>query len=242
METATGANEVNVLIEACHSGSFIDRLAGVAQSISKAGRVVITSTGRDNNAYASAQGAYFSDAFFSCAAASSDLKTCFNQAKQAVATTGNNQTPWLDDNGDGVSSAGDGLYADDRYVAHFFGALPPRILGATVTIQGGSGVLSATVERGDEPVDLVWAAVYPPSFQEPTVTTLELGVPMVRLAADPDVAGVYRATYPGGFAEAGQYRVVFYAQDRSETYAQPRLVVTGGHKVYLPLVLRKRSR
>ena len=73
-----------MIIEACHSGSFID-WASPGQtdydSLSKAGRVIITSTDRAHNAYASAQGAYFSDAFFSCIAASKELKTCFNQAR-----------------------------------------------------------------------------------------------------------------------------------------------------------------
>ena len=75
---------MNIIIEACHSGSFIDRFDGIAKSLSEDGRVVIASTGRTNNAYASAQGAYFSDAFFSAVAEGGDLLTCFNQAKAAV--------------------------------------------------------------------------------------------------------------------------------------------------------------
>ena len=46
LETSTGLNQVNIIMEACHSGSFIDRLGGVG-SISKANRVVISSTGRE---------------------------------------------------------------------------------------------------------------------------------------------------------------------------------------------------
>ncbi|MSP12522.1 MAG: hypothetical protein EXR62_06145 [Chloroflexi bacterium] len=242
LESATGADEINILIEACHSGSFIDRAASVTQSISKQGRVVITSTGRDNNAYASAEGAYFSDAFFSCLAASGDLKACYSQAKAAIEITGNNQTPLLDDNGDGLSNAGDGSYAVSRYVARFFGALAPHIREASVTIAGSNGVLTARVERGDEPVHLVWAAVYPPSFREPTVTTLDLGVGLVLLEPDPLAPEVYRANYPGGFTESGQYRVVFYAQDKSDTHAQPKLVTAGQFQIFLPNALRRGSK
>jgi hypothetical protein len=238
LEGSTLCDEVNVIIEACHSGSFIDRLGDLRASISKAGRVVVTTTDRDNNAYASAQGAYFSDAFFSCIAASDDLKTCFNQAKAAVATTGNHQTPWLDDNGDGLSNPHDGTIAQNRYVARFFGASPPQIVDAEVTIEGGSGTLTARVERGAEEIELVWAAVYAPSFQEPTFTTLELGVPLLQLEADPEVEGLYRASYPGGFTEEGRYRVVFYAEDRSGAHAQPKLVEVGGCQVYLPLIMK----
>jgi len=239
LEASTpGDDEVNVIIEACHSGSFIDREGGLLDSISKPGRVIVTSTDRDNNAYASAQGAYFSDAFFSCIVASNDLRTCFNQAKAAVATTGRNQNPWIDDNGDGLSSPGDGTIAQNRYVTHFFGASPPQIVDAQVTVEGASGMLTARVERGAEEIELVWAAVYAPSFQEPAFTTLELGVPLLRLEVDPEVEGMYRTNYAGGFTAEGTYRVVFYAQDRSGAHAQPSLVTVGEREVYLPLLLK----
>lgn len=238
LENASGVDEINVVIEACHSGSFIDRLS-VTDSLSKSGRVIITSTDRDHNAYASAQGAYFSDAFFTCIASSRDLRTCFSQARAAVIVSPNGQSPWLDDNGDGVYSASDGGIAQGRYVARFFGASPPRIVTATVTVVGGSGTLTAQVEAGSATVNLAWAAVYPPSFQAPTQTTLDLGVPVVKLDRDTSVPGRYSASYPNGFTETGQYRVVFYARDTSDSYADPRLVMLGGqYKANLPLALR----
>jgi hypothetical protein len=238
LEANTSINQVNIIIEACHSGSFVDRLSGVG-SISKAGRVVITSTGRDNNAYASATGGYFTDAFLSCVAASGNLKACYDQAKAAVALTGVNQTPWLDDNGDGISTAADGAIAASRYVASFFGAAPPQITAATVQITGGDGVVETTVQDGGAVLDVVWAAIYPPSFQEPTSTTLNLGVPSLRLDPVNDTPGHYRASYPNGFTEPGDYRVIIYAQDKTGMQAPPRLAGTGEAKIYLPLVLRQ---
>ncbi|MEZ4636262.1 MAG: C13 family peptidase [Caldilineaceae bacterium] len=111
LETDTGVTEVTVIYEACLSNSFIQR-EGATGSISKLNRVIITSTGADNNAYASAQGAYFSDAFFSCVVDSNNLNACFTEAKSAVLATGVNQTPFLDDNGDGVCDpAQDGAVA-----------------------------------------------------------------------------------------------------------------------------------
>ncbi len=238
LEASKPGAQVNIIIEACHSGSFIDRLGGVG-SISKAGRVVITSTGRNNNAYASATGGYFTDAFFSCIASSGSLKACYDQAKAAVALIGVNQTPWLDDNGDGVSTSGDGTVATGRYVASFFGAAPPQITVATVQISGADGTLEATVQAGGALIDVVWAAVYAPSFQEPTYTTLNLGVPSLKLDPVSGTPGRYRASYPNGFTELGNYRVIVYAQDKAGIQAQPRLAVEGAaQKVYLPLVLR----
>lgn len=238
LESSSGVDQINVVIEACHSGSFIDRSGEPLHSISRSGRVVITSTNRDNNAYASAQGAYFSDSFFSCVAASNSLRFCFDQARSAIAATGNLQQPWMDDNGDGLSNTLDGSLAQGRYVTQFFGISPPRFVAATARAVGGNGVLEARLESGSEPIELVWAAVYAPSFQEPDDTTLDLGVPLVALSAVSGQPDLYRATYTGGFAEPGAYRVVFYAQDRVESYAQPWLVISGGAQVFLPMALR----
>jgi len=232
--------EVNVIIEACHSGSFIDRIDDVAESISEAGRVVIASTDRTHNAYASAQGAYFSDAFLSCVVGSGSLSTCFGQGKAAVDATGQNQTPWLDDDGNGLASPSDGSVAGTRYIASSFGGFPPTIQDASVSVVGSSGTLEAEVERGGAAIELVWAAVYAPSFQEPTTTTLQLGVPLVQLEPDPGEEGSYSTTYPGGFAEEGTYRVVFYAQDEAGVHAAPTLEMVGDTTttVYLPLVVK----
>lgn len=237
LEAATGLDTVNVILEMCRSGSFIDRVGNVADSLAKAGRVVISSTDRNNNAYASAQGAYFSDSFFSCLAASNNFKACFEQARTAVALTGNAQAPWLDDNGDGLFNNLDGAIAQSRQVARFFGATPPRLLAVSAEVQAGSGALQAQVEAGSDPIDLVWAAVYAPSFQEPADVTLELGVPTVRLLPVPGSETLFRASYPGGFAEPGMYRIVFYAQDHSGDQAQPRLLFSGGRQLFLPVLI-----
>lgn len=231
--------QINVIIEACRSGSFIDR-QNVTDSISKNGRVVITSTDRDHNAYASAQGAYFSDLFFTCIASSNDLRTCFTQARSAVTVMPNGQSPWLDDNGDGRFDGTDGTQAAQRYVARFFGAAPPRITAANVAVAGTSGTLTAQVQVGSAKIDAVWAAIYRPSFQEPSQVTLDLGVPLVRLDPDPSEEGLYRTVYPNGFAESGQYQIIFYARDKSDDYAQPALVTVGeqpNKKTYFPTIL-----
>ena len=246
LEASSGCDSecdnVNVIIEACHSGSFIDRVGSPAQSISKPGRVVIASTGKVNNAYASAQGAYFSDAFFSAIAESSDLLTSFDSGREAVEAAGFSQTPWLDDNGDALSNTSDGAHAANRRVASFFGAIMPQIVDVSASVVDGTGTITAMVERGDESIEIVWAAIYTPSFEEPDFTTLELGVPLVKLVEDEEIEGVYAESYDG-FAETGQYRVVVYAQDRAGNQASPEVVMVtvGERKVYLPLLLKNWS-
>ena len=235
LETASGVTEVTVVYEACVSGSFVNR-ANVTDSISKAGRVIITSTGFNNNAYASAQGAYFSDAFFSCVADSGNLKACFDQGKAAVTTTGVNQTPFLDDNGDGVFNAGDGTEAAKRHVTRFFSSVRPTINAVDVQKNGANGVLSATVAEGAEQTELVWAAIYGPSFQEPADVTINLNVPVVRLEPVTGQPGKFSVNYSNGFLESGDYRIVFYAQDRLGLNAAP--VSPGQGQLFLPQISR----
>ena len=248
LESATGVDQVTVVLEACLSGSFISRAdATDFNSLSKPGRVIITSTSDNQNAYASAQGAYFSDAFFSCIADSQDLKSCYDQAKLAVATTGVSQSPQLDDNGDALSNNGDGTLAQTRFVTRFFASLRPTITSSgIVEASGPTRTLFAQVQAGAETIAVVWAAVYPPSFTEPinavSNPTLNLDVPTLKLE-DPDGDGRYEFTYVNGFTEpeteTQKYRVVFYAQDKNAIHALPQGDLGGGTaKIFLPIVGR----
>ena len=248
VETATSVDQVTVVLEACLSGSFITRADPTdLNSLSKPGRVIITSTSDDKNAYASAQGAYFSDAFFSCIADSQDLNTCFEQASLAVSTTGVNQQPQMDDNGDALFTNGDGSLAQTRFVTRFFASLRPTISAAgTVEESGATRTLFAEIEEGAEEIAVVWAAVYPPSFAEPIDAvnnpTLNLDVPTVKLE-DPDGDGRYEFTYANGFLESetenAKYRLVFYAQDKNAIHAVPRGDLgDGAVKLYLPIVTK----
>jgi len=108
LEDATGVRSVNVVIEADRAGSFIDDLAGE-------GRVIIASTGENEAAFSSDWGAVFSDAFLEALAAGDDFWASFQAGQTAVITTGNPQTPQLDDDGNGVpNEPGDGAVAQTR--------------------------------------------------------------------------------------------------------------------------------
>ncbi len=81
---------------------------------------------------------------------------------------------------------------------------------------------------------------YAPSFEEPPDTTIELGVPLVKLEPDVEQEGLYLAKY-NGFVEEGEYRVVVYAADEAGNQALPKMAQTWEYGIYLPLV-RKNSR
>jgi hypothetical protein len=239
LEQTTGADTINVFIEACRSGSFIDGL----QEMAGPGRVVIASTNRDHNAYASDQGAYFSDAFLTAVGESKDLRQSFQEAETAVRATSLLQEPWIDDDGDGIpNEPEDGGLAQRRglVVSSPFYDRPPVIDVITAPLQIGG--FSATIEaqvRDDIAVDEVWAVIYPPSFEEPapTDTMPELDLTSIRLS-DSDCDGSYNGTY-GGFTELGEYHIVVYAEDDEGDQATPKGVdVWRGWKVYLPTLIK----
>jgi len=230
---------VNVVYEACHSGSFIDGLK-------KQRRVVIASTGRLNNAYPSRRGALFSDAFFTQLGQCKDLYTSFRAATAAVGATGLWQTPWLDDNGDGMPDDKDGAVARQRGLPICgFVDRPPVIDRVTppASIVDGDGVLGAQVRDDGGAKGLeVWAFVYPPSFKEPpptgdgTMPDLE-DLPKV-LFSDTNGDGEYVGVYED-FIEDGAYHVVVYAQDAAGNHALPAVMtVRTKWWAYLPAVVR----
>ena len=242
LEAAAPGVKVNVIIEACHSGSFIDG----EQTVSDSERVVIASTGALNWAYASDEGAIFSDHFIAALDQEQSLYASFQTARWAVqAAKGGMQTPWLDDDGDGMANGpADGEEAARRGFA-FAGTLvgeewPPYVVQGVEpsTIDRGQGVIQAEV-RDDEGVKRVWAVIYPPSYQPPE-TGEELIQEVLPTIVLRDQGGDwYGATYTG-FDEIGTYRVVVYAEDDDGLEARPLAIeVTTGWAVYLPLVMRQ---
>jgi hypothetical protein len=242
LQDTSGADNINVIFEACKSGSFIDVTDNGPEEISGHNRVVIAATSSTQNAYASAQGGYFSDAFWTAIGENQDLKTAFERGKHAVQQTGLFQNPWLDDNGDAVADAQDGALAQTRGLGGAFAGTPPVIDWVRVgEVQDGQAEIQAQV-RDDFNVTQVRMDVYPPDFVEPPPspdgTTPEITVPTATLTlASSDT---FSAAY-GDFTQTGYYRLVVYAQDDEHNQALPqtRQVCMGCVYTYLPLVLRE---
>jgi len=242
LETARPGVKVNVIVEACYSGSFID----LAQTISRRGRVVITSTGAWNQAYASGEGAVFSDHFLVSLGQQASLCDSFQAALWAAQSAHLHQTPWLDDDGDGVANEEeDGQEAAQRgfgYAGTLAGDIwPPYIVQADgpADIDQGRGTIRARV-LDDERVSHVWVVVYPPSYRPPQGGDEMIRESVLTVMLLDQGGGWYGATYTG-FDEIGSYRVVIYAEDNDGFEARPlALEVRTGWAVYMPLVLRNR--
>lgn len=241
LETLMPQVRVNVIIEACQSGSFID----APQTLSRSGRVVMTSTSAWANAYASQHGAVFSDHLLTALNQNMNLYAAFQRARDAALSANESQIPWLDDNGDQVANASsDGQeaalrgFADAGSFPDSFAVWPPLIsqAGMAGPIVNGQGTLRATV-LDDQAVELVWAVIYPPSYQPPPPgSTLVPEVPTAVLIAQGN--NQYATVYPG-FQEPGAYRIVIYARDNQNLQASPvTFLASPGAKVYLPDVQR----
>ncbi|MEM7539534.1 MAG: C13 family peptidase, partial [Chloroflexota bacterium] len=254
LESAVPELEVNVIVEACHSGSFIDSWDN---SISKEGRVVITSTNVESDAYASDYGIRFSDAFLTRLYMGDHLASAFRRAKLSVQTLYPSQAPWLDGDGNETPNEfDDGIIASERdfsfsdpsrssspiqwppYIAN---AQPPT---AIINQQGNFQV----EVRDDQGVADVWAVVYPPDYTPPAsdgVLNSEDGLARVTLQRRTELGeDMYGGAYTG-FDQVGEYRVVVYATDEDGLVARPVVMTIditsdmaqpATQRIFLPIV------
>ncbi|MCL4830789.1 MAG: hypothetical protein KJZ86_00060, partial [Caldilineaceae bacterium] len=245
LQAARSGVPVNVIYEACYSGTFIDGSA----SISGPNRVIVTSAASGELARASTGGALFSDYLLSSLRQGATLYNSFMEANWAVLSASRllKQTPWLDDDGDGAANGrGDGQLAVRRgfgFAGSFATAehWPPyvRQVWGPTQIKNGLGTVEAEVlvNEGKDKVKNVWAVVYPPSYQPPTggseMVASPVGIPLIERGNNR-----YAIDYPN-FTEIGTYRVVVNASSELGLLARPvTLEVTTGWQIFLPEVTR----
>jgi hypothetical protein len=256
LEATSGVDQINVIIDACHSGSFIDTQeeGGYGlEEISGHGRVVVASTPYSSQAYApggSNSLMYFSAGFWRALGEGQSVWHAFLEGQKEVIINGVGrcgdyafdffcQRPWLDDTGDAWFDGADGQLAQSRGLAASFGggAAPYIDWAQAGEVTEGQATVEAQV-RDDGSVTRVWMRVFAPSFTPPAGVDGSIpviDVPEAELSAASD--DVFTLDY-AGFTEKGAYQVVVYAMDDEGNVSVPRLVLVGGQKVYLPLILR----
>lgn len=239
LEAARPGVRVNIIIEACFSGTFVPAL-------SKAGRVVITSTGSDQSAYASEKGAFFSDSFLSALSSGSSLYLAFQQGRESVRAVHTLQIPILSDNGNGREAQQRGFNFAGTFVDDD-ASWPPYIsevqVSAVTTGQGaalagtGQRLIRAQVQD-NKGVASVWAVIYAPDYQPPPPSEglIREILPTVRLLDQGN--GWYAAT-SSEFTASGTYRVVVFADDGAGQPARPASAdLQTGLRVFVPLLMR----
>lgn len=238
LETAVPNVKTTVIIEACYSGSFIEGY----QSVSKQGRAIISSTTANNVAFASVDGARFSDHFLTSLSQDNGICMSFRNAQDSVQQLSTIQEPWIDANGNQVPNevadcetadqliSGSGVLPEDSWAPYIVTVEGPE------NITDQRGIIRAQV-RDNKAVARVWAVVYPPSYVSPT-NGQEL-VPEDLPSFDLVVEGneMYSAEYTH-FDELGSYRIAIYARDESGLITGPYILeVQNGKQVFLPILI-----
>jgi len=219
---------INVIIEACQSGSFISPDGG---SISGPGRVVITSTDDFFDAKASSDGAQFTDQFMAWLHRGYSVAASFQEARTAAKKVFPFQSAWIDANGNGIANEDEDLTTAAQRGFNFAGTFasgnwPPHIFSveSPTTLTNFNGSIYADI-RDDENVELAWAVIYPPTYEEPETSNAlqaELSDLVTKIILDPQpnltgtLSQEQSTRYGGGynFVEEGTYRVIVYAKDR----------------------------
>jgi hypothetical protein len=182
----------------------------------------------------------------------SSLYTSFQDARVSARRSFSLQEPWLDDNGDGIPNTFDDGREAARRGFGFTGTFdveewPPFIREATASAVSPAGVVTISAEvlvneKAGDKVQEVWAVIYEPDYEAP-----QGGVEMVALpsAPVPLIASGndrWQISYPG-FTKSGAYRVVVYARNNRNLYAQPALLEVAGpgsgdQRIFLPSITR----
>lgn len=245
LEAARAGLVVNIVIEACYAGSFI----ALPETVSKAGRIVLTSTDDTNVAYASQQGAHFSDQLLEELGRKSTIYSSFRRAQTTATTVSTRiQNAWLDGDGDTIPNEPiDYALAAERgfEITGTLSSLewPPHIAqveGRVVFTESQAVVQARVVD--DVQVGMVWAVSYPLNYTPPTTSEALVRVEDDEKLAtfvlrDTDNDSWYSAAHKG-FDHPGLYRIVIHAVDRQNLSAQPVLLEINVWGIYLPLIAR----
>ena len=243
LESAAPNVKINVFIEACQSGSFITKPG----SISKAGRVVITSSNDESDARASKDGAYFSDHLLTWLRQGYNLSAAFAEASSVARTIFSLQRAMLDADGNGIPNEfGDSNTAAKRSFA-YAGSLgnewAPHIFAANpVNTVSDQKVRLRVDVRDDQSVRQVWAVVYEPGYTPPSASqVLQPEVLPTFLFTRVDNDNHWEAEITG-LNKPGVYRLLVHADDEQGLVAIPASLTINTNaaanaaSVYLPLV------
>ena len=210
---------LTVVVDACESGSLLSEL-------SAPGRIVITSTSSLQNAHFVSSGTVsFSNYFWTEIFNGNPVGDAFLVASDALSQAYSNQTPVLDDDGNGIGNEpSDGTLAASTYIGS---GLPqwrdsPSI-GAVSPSQSINGTATATLwadpVTDPDGIERVWAVMMPPDYAQGSPDNPVMGLPSTDLA--PAGGNRYEVTY-SGFSTAGTYEILIYARDRDGSTSAPQ--------------------
>ncbi len=230
LDSLPAEKPVTVILECCHSGSFVDNLAGP-------GRIIITSSSPENKTRTDQDGRVsFSQFLWDRVSLSQDLRSAFLAVRQDVANLSpifHGQSPCLDDDGDGIANEENegSLLAAGRQIGYSFNSgegfgisnsipiIDAVSADRTLSKPGEAEILASVKDPdGNEDIAEVFATITPPDdtstfsaanygyFSTPTLDLERIDL------HDRKGDGVYRAMC-GAFQKPGAYQVSLFARD-----------------------------
>ncbi len=221
IETKIPGN-VTFIYDACQSESFFSRLTPAPGKT----RILIASASWDESAYFTSGGTLsFSYLFWGNIFNGMNLWDAFLYARNSIQYTYTNQTPMLDDNGNGVGNESeDGEIAGATRVGIGLvsaGDIP--VVGAVSpdrTIDNGDAFASIRADNVTDAngISRVWAVITPPNYQtgDPRDPVLSMPILEMTLKEGARYEGVYT-----GFNVNGVYNIGVYASDRYGAVSLP---------------------
>lgn len=209
----------------------------------------MTGTGADRPAWVAEPGLMFTTYLEEALDSQQSLYSSFQAASWAVSAAHPQQQPWLDSNGNGIANE-----SEDRLEAARRGFGDPGTFCKTpacaptwpplieqVAVHPGTGgnemVLEARV-TDDVAVGLVWALIYPPTYQAPAGPELA-DDEVLSLVLPSQGNSWYRALLPP-LSDSGAYRFVVYARDISGANARPKAIsYVREARLNFPMILRR---
>ncbi len=218
-----------VIYDADLSGSFISEL-------SAANRIIVTSTGRfEKTRFISADDPSFSKSFWNQVFNGNDVFTSYLKARTEIGyTTGQGQTPELDDDGDGICCELDeGNIAKEFIIGNGIRMAPntPTAESAGVdAITGNSARIWADNVTATGTVVEVWAMITPPGYME-IPESLKFG-----LGETSPGSLDYEGICPY-FENFGPYKIAIFARDSNGEVSKVKessIVRSDGPDIYEP--------
>ncbi|OAD23800.1 Peptidase C13, legumain, partial [Candidatus Thiomargarita nelsonii] len=237
---AVTGSQVVIVVDACHSGSFMPTLAAE-------NRAVLTSSKAEEKSFffekqgwsrflASSlfQGRHFFDAFFD---ARRDHEHLLGKNLPGFQENGRTQTPMFDDNGDGVSSQ-DGQWLKQVKINGDFVTADITLAVTGLTESANLSVdqvfsLKARASTASGQVERVWAVIRPPKMNlvlDSNGTPI-LAYPRAMLSPKASEGTLWESSWNEAIYN-GDYEITFYAEDNEGNIASSdetvMITVSGG--------------
>ncbi len=216
---------LTIVYDACRAGSFIPHL------ISDTGkqRIILTSAAPNENAYFTSIGSLsFSNLFWTQIHKGANISDAFFIAKNAIEFTYANQTPQMDDNGNGIGNdINDGVSSKSARIGNgvvVAGDIPEiKTISSDIALHGEiSADFSAELfVSGSNSIQRVWAVITPPGCAPTDPDSPVLNLPTVEMNPTGDTR--YTGTY-SDFSQTGTYNVAVYAMDTEGYISTPRRI------------------